>query len=114
MLESNHKTAIGVARKEMFSLLLNVMDLAVESCKSVQLRSDLAAVERRLQHARRLYARAVARSSYYRMTPQDVARLELRSARLKREISKLEKRLRDRRVEPLLGVDAESSNVFAA
>jgi uncharacterized small protein (DUF1192 family) len=108
VLDSNYRTTPEKARKEMFTLLLNVMDLAIESCKSVQLRSDLGTVENRLRRAKHLYARAVAHSSYYRMNALDVAQLELRSARLEREIARLEKRLRDKRVQPILSSDAES------
>jgi len=113
-ITENYRTAAEMARREMFSLLLNVMDLAVETCKSVQLQADVAVFERRLHTAKRLYTRAVARSSYYRMTPQDVAQLELRSARLALEISGLEKWLRDRGVESTRSADPGSGNVVAA
>jgi hypothetical protein len=106
--KTDYRTANQRTRQEMFTLLLNVMDLVIESCRSVQLRSDLEAVENRLQRAKHFYARVLARSSYYRVTSQGVGQLELRSMRLEREIARLEKRLRDKRVEPVFSSDAES------
>jgi hypothetical protein len=88
------RTPESSLQQTAFQLLLNVMDLVVDSCKSALHSSDLDEIERHLKHAKRHYAQVLRHAARLSFTTRGVAEFESRSILLEAVISKLEARYR--------------------